>query len=220
MKNNILLIGAGGHGLVLAEIAKLIGYKNIYFLDDEYDKDYPYEIIGGIDDFFLYKDDYDFFVSIGSNDIRKAITAKIYSNNCKLVNLIHPSAIISDSVQLSEGIAIMPNTVINSKSKIGQGAIINTASSIDHETIIGNFVHISPGCHLAGQVLIEDMCWLGIGCNVINGIRICEKCIIGAGSTIIREIQKSGTYAGTPVRRIEKNESINDSNCPINDRSI
>ena len=203
MKNNILLIGAGGHGLVLAEIAKLIGYKRICFLDDEYDKDYPYDIIGGINDFLLYKDNYDFFISIGSNKSRRDIAAKIYSRHCKLVNLIHPSAIISDSAQLSEGIAIMPNTVINSKSKIGLGAIINTSTSIDHENIIGDFVHVSPGCHLGGQVSIDNMCWLGIGCNVINNIKICEECIIGAGSTIIKDIKKSGTYVGTPIRRVE-----------------
>lgn len=203
MKNNILLIGAGGHGLVLAEIAKLIGYKKICFLDDKYDKDYPYDIIGGIIDFLVYKDDYDFFVSIGSNEIRREITEKVYSNDCKLVNLIHPSAIISDSVELSEGIAIMPNTIVNPNSKIGLGAILNTATSIDHENVIEEFVHISPGCHLAGQVSIGKMSWLGIGCNVINDIRICEKCIIGAGSTITKDIKKSGIYVGTPVRRIE-----------------
>lgn len=34
MKNSLVIIGAGGHGRVCAEIAELNGYKKILFLDD------------------------------------------------------------------------------------------------------------------------------------------------------------------------------------------
>lgn len=204
MKDNILLLGAGGHGLVLAEIAKSRGYKKICFLDDQLDKKYPYEIIGKINDYPFFIKDFDFFVSIGINEIRKKIFTKILYSNCTLVNLIHPTAIVAESVNLSKGIAIMPNAVINSMSKIGLGSIVNTSASIDHESVVGDFVHISPGCCIAGKVTICDMSWLGIGCNVINGITICENCIIGGGTTVIESINMPGTYVGTPIRRIDK----------------
>ena len=36
MKDKIVIIGASGHGKVVADIAKLNGYKEIIFLDDDW----------------------------------------------------------------------------------------------------------------------------------------------------------------------------------------
>ena len=83
------------------------------------------------------------FISIGDNAIRN----KIYSNLRKLTlnidfNLIHPSAIISKSVDLESQILVCANAVINPMAK--KGVIINTSSVVEHECIIGDFSHIAP----------------------------------------------------------------------------
>lgn len=202
MCKKIILIGAGGHGLVVAEIALLNGYREVYFLDDNINKEYDYPILGKIESFPKYND-CDFFVSIGNNHFRKKIIENLLNENKSLATLIHPSAIISKGCEVGIGTVIMPGAILNCKSKIGQGSIINTASIVEHENEIGNFVHLSPGCHLSGQVKIQDETWLGTGCNVVNNVSICKKCIIGAGSTITDDIDMSGTFVGTPARRIK-----------------
>lgn len=203
MDKKIILIGAGGHGLVVAEIAKLNGYKEIFFLDDNIYKKYDYPIIGKIAEYKNFEN-YDFFVSIGNNQIRKKLLNRLIEGKQNIPILIHPSAILSSNVKIGLGTVIMPGTIINCNSQIGTGVIINTGVTIDHENIINDFVHISPGCHLSGQVTVKEGSWLGTGCNVINNITICEKSTIGAGSTIIHDILSPGIYIGTPVRRINK----------------
>ena len=150
------------------------------------------------------KGGYDFFISLGNNEIRAKLFDQIVRFNGKLVNLIQPSSVIADDFLLGKGVAIMANVVINSKTEINDGCIINTLSSVDHENKIGKFVHISPGCHLSGKVQIGAKCWLGTGCNVVNNILICEESIIGAGSVIIKDIVESGTYVGVPSKRVKR----------------
>ena len=96
----------------------------------------------------------------------------------------------------------MANAVLNADVKIGKGCIINTAATIDHDCTINDFVHISPGVKIAGTVDIGKKTWIGIGSSIINNLTICDNCIIGAGSTVIYDIKCSGTYVGSPVRRI------------------
>ena len=204
ISKKIVLIGAGGHGLVLADIAKLNGYDEIVFLDDAENKKYPYRIIGSISTIEKYIGGYDFFISLWNKEIRAKLFDQIVRVNGKLVNLIHPSSVIAADVLLGKGVAIMANVVINSKTEINDGCIINTLSSVDHENKIGKFVHISPGCHLSGKVQIGAKCWLGTGCNVVNNILICEESIIGAGSVIIKDIVEPGTYVGVPSKRVKR----------------
>ena len=203
MNKKIVLLGAGGHGLVMADIAKLNGYEDIVFLDDDTDKKYKYQIVGNMNDIHKF-DECDFFVSIGANETRANLFDKLKNNNKHIVNLIHPHAVIAEDVELEIGIAIMAGVVINSGSHIGSASIINSGSIIEHENNIGDFVHISPGCQFAGNVTVGKYSWIGIGSTVINNIFICERCIIGACSLVNKNIIKSAKYAGVPFRLLEE----------------
>ena len=202
MNKKLIILGAGGHGKILDDIALLNGYEEIYFLDDNYKKEYPYRILGKINTFADYIDDYNFIIAIGNNKIRQSLFKLIYNANGEIINLIHPNAIIAADVQLERGIAIMAGCVVNSGAVIKNGCIINTSVSIDHDTVIGEFVHISPGCHLAGEITVGSETWIGIGSNIINNIFMVEKCVLGAGSVVIKDINEPGTYVGVPVRKI------------------
>ena len=204
MKDKIVIIGASGHGKVVADIAKLNGYKEIVFLDDDINKTScsKYKVIGRSKDIDMYLNEYDFFVAIGNNKIRKKIMKILSGKRIIQPVLIHPSAIIDETVSVKEGTVIMANTVINADTKIGRGCIINTVSSIDHDCIINDYVHISPGSHIAGTVNIGENTWIATGVSVINNISITANCIIGAGSVIINDINISGTYVGFPVRKV------------------
>lgn len=203
MNKKIVIIGASGHGKVVADIAKLNGYDEILFLDDDESKIScgKYQVVGTSKGITKYRD-YDFIIAIGNNKIREKISDTLEKENIKQTVLIHPSAVIDETATIKEGTVVMANAVINASVKIGRSCIINTASSIDHECVLEDYVHVSPGVHVAGTVTIGKSTWIGIGATVINNLSICANCMIGAGSTVIKDIKEEGTYVGSPIRKV------------------
>ncbi len=206
MKNKLIIIGASGHGKVVADIAiKMNKWQDIAFLDDDvsFKTSMGLEVIGKTVDASKYKDEADFFVAIGNNATRENIQEKLIEDGYSIVSLIHPTAIIGMDVEIGIGTAVMAGVVINSSSKIGKGCIINTSSSLDHDNVIEDYVHISPGVRTAGTVVIGKGTWLGIGSIISNNVNICCGCKLGAGAVVIKDITESGTYVGIPVRRVK-----------------
>ena len=191
----LVIIGANGHGKVIKEIGEFY-YKNIVFLDDVLIKN----VSGPVSDFIKYKNDSDFIVAIGNNEIR----AKIFSllGDVNHATLIHPNAYISKTAKIGKRTVVMAGAVINADVTIGKGVIINTCSSIDHDCIINDFSHISVGSHIAGTVEIGSNGFVCAGATVINNLKVCSNVIIGAGGTGINNIEESGTYVGTPTKKI------------------
>jgi len=204
-KNRLLIIGASGHGKVVADIAiKMNKWQSISFLDDdEFIKtSMELEVIGKTADAFTYKDEANFFVAIGNNVTREKIQEKLINEGLTVVTLIHPSAVIGSDVVIGDGTAVMAGVVINSSSRIGKGCIINTSCSLDHDNVIEDYVHISPGTNLAGAVRVGKGSWIGIGSIVSNNVNIASGCKVGAGAVVVKDITETGTYVGVPVRRV------------------
>lgn len=206
MKNKLIIIGASGHGKVAADIAiKMNKWQSIAFLDDNESikASMGLEVIGKTIDAFMYKDEADFFVAIGSNATREKVQENLIEQGLNVVKLIHPSAVIGTDVEIGIGTVVMAGVVINSSSRIGKGCIINTSSSLDHDNVIESYVHISPGVSLAGTVKVGKGSWLGIGSVVSNNVNICSGCNVGAGAVVVKAITVPGTYVGVPVRRVD-----------------
>lgn len=205
MKNKLLIIGASGHGKVIADIAlKMNMWKTIAFLDDDENTKISMgiEVIGTSLDAFKNINDCDIFIAIGNNNIREKIQDKLLKAGASIPVLIHPSAVIGDRVELGEGTVVMAGAVINCCTKIGSGCIINTGATIDHDNYLDDYVHISPGVHTAGTVKIGKGTWLGIGSVVGNNVNITSGCKIGAGTVLVKDILEIGTYVGVPARRL------------------
>ena len=201
----IVLVGASGHGKVCAEIAKLNGYGDIIFLDDNPDvkRCSNYNVVGSTSDFYQFiNDDTEFFVSIGNHEIRKQIQEKIENAGGIIKNLVHPQAVISEDVLFGAGTVVMAGAVINPGARTGKGTIINTSSSVDHDCTIGDWCHVAVGSHISGSVSVGDRCWIGAGATIINDISVCNDVTIGAGAVVIRDIHKFGKYVGVPVKRL------------------
>ncbi len=196
--NRLIIIGASGHGKVVADIARLNGYEDIVFLDDDekLKKCGKYKVIGRTAEEGKLVGDV--FVAIGNNGIRRYFCEK-YAE--RLIALIHPNAVIADDVAIGIGTVVMAGAIINPEVKIGKGCIVNTAASIDHECRIGDFVHIAVGAHLCGAVCVNNFTWIGAGAIVINNLSICRESIIGAGAVVIGDIGEVGTYVGVPARK-------------------
>ena len=199
-KQPLIIIGAGGHGRVVADIATLNGYDHISFLDDVDVS--RMNVVGRISDFTKFIDNHDFFVAIGNNAVRKSFFDMVRTAGGTVATLCHPSAVFGSDVKLGQGVAAMAGVVVNNGATIGDGVILNTCCSVDHDCQIGSFAHISIGTHLAGTVSVGECTFIGAGAPVVNNITICKKCMIGAGALVVKNIIESGTYVGVPSKHI------------------
>ena len=199
MKSKLMIIGASGHGKVIADIASLTGYQEIEYLDDATRPAIP--TVGTVADFPQFLNSHNFIVAIGNNAIRERITRQLQESKAKLATLIHPAAVIGSGVTIGDGTVVMAGAVINADATVGMGSIINTGSSVDHDCTVGDFVHVSVGARLAGTVTVDDRTMIGAGAVVINNRSVCADCMIGAGAVVVKDITESGTYIGVPAKR-------------------
>ena len=204
MNEQVIVIGASGHGKVVADIVRKCGDTLLGFLDDN--ATLPPEIagipvLGKVADYIKYPD-VSFVIGIGNSAIREKIARQL--SNVHWYTAIHPSAVISAlDTQIGEGSVIMAKAVINPSAHIGAHCIINTAAVVEHDNLIRDFTHISVAAKLGGTVSVGAHTWVGIGATVSNNVSICDHCMIGAGAVVIRGIKECGTYVGVPARKIK-----------------
>tara|TARA_R110001606_G_scaffold384411_1_gene547285 strand:+ start:17915 stop:18526 length:612 start_codon:yes stop_codon:yes gene_type:complete len=201
--SKICLYGASGHGKVVKDIAESNNIEVEAFIDDNPKNEFLHEIpILASQKIKMYKE-YDFIVSIGNNQIRKVISEKIKSAFTKL---IHNTAIISPTVNISEGTVIMAGTTINADTSIGKHVIINTAAVVEHDCNIDDFVHISPNATVTGNVTIGEGSHIGAGAIVIPNIIIGKWTTIGAGTVVVSDVPDYAVIVGNPGKIIKYNK--------------
>lgn len=198
---SVIIIGASGHGKVIADIILKSKDKVYGFLDDNEelgDSFCGFSILGKIDEYKKFIGDYEFIIAIGNAKIREAISDRL--TNVKWHTAIHPTAVISNiNVVINEGTTIMANAVVNPGASIGKHCIINTSAIVEHDDSIADYVHVSVGAKLAGNVNIGKNTWIGIGATIKNNITICGECMIGAGAVVVDDISVDGIYVGIPA---------------------
>ena len=191
MNKKIAIIGAGGHGKVVGEIALLNQYEIIHFFDDNENEisNFPFKMIGNLARLKDNLENYDdFFVAIGENEVRYEKILWLRDKKVNIVSLIHPKSTISKFSSLGVGTCVMANAVVNSGTSIKDGVIINTSASIDHDCLIEDYSHISPNCTLSGNVKIGKLTHLGTGTSVHPGIHVGKNVKTGISSKIYKNI--------------------------------
>lgn len=203
---NVIVIGAGGHAKVIADIILKSGDNLVGFLDDFKEKDTVilenYKVLDKAENALNYNDENTYFIiGIGDNQIRKNFTEKF---NLKYYTAIHPTAVIGSDIKIGEGSCVMPNACINPGTVIGRGCIINSAALIEHDNVLGDFVHISPSATTCGDVKIGDLTHIAARATIRNRVTITSEVIIGMGATVVSDILEKGTYIGTPAKKMEE----------------
>lgn len=189
------LYGASGHAKVIIDILEASGIRVDGLIDDNP----TVNLLRGYPVRHTFHGEYPFIVSIGNNNIRKQVVERLQTTFGKG---IHPSAILSPTVEIGDGTVVMQGSIIQADAKIGKHCIINTGSSIDHECLIGDYVHVSPHTTLCGNVHIGEGSWIGAGTTVIPNLSIGKWCVIGAGSVITEDIPDHVLAFGNPCRII------------------
>ena len=206
MIKKLAIVGASGHGKVVADIAEQLGFT-VSFYDDAYPKKKHIEhwpIKGTCADLIALNNSTvtpsnDVVVAIGNNDIRQQKIKLLQQNGFNLATLTHPTAVISKYSKIAPGTVIFAGAIINAFANIGVGCIINTAAVIEHDCSIGDFSHICPNVVLAGGVSVGTKSWVGIGSQVKQLITIGDNCLIGAGSTVVKNMPSNITAFGSPA---------------------
>lgn len=190
------IIGAGGHGRVLADIAEAMGYRDIAFLDAEFPnfvRSGVWDVVGTPSDI----DEGEYALGIGDNQTRMSLLETFPGD---LITLIHPSATISHHAEIGAGSVICAGAIIGAFAKLGQGCIVNTGSSVDHDCVLSDGVHISPGVRLGGGVFVGAQAWIGIGAVVREYKSIGAGAMIGAGAAIVSDVGKNKRMGGVPAK--------------------
>ncbi|MBM1689161.1 acetyltransferase [Sulfitobacter geojensis] len=195
---SLRIIGAGGHGKVVADTAEALEYEGISFLDHDWpgrDTNGRWRIVGQPSELGGQR-----FCAIGDNAVRARMfeTLDLYDSPV----LAHPSSMVSTSAQLGAGTFLAAGVVVNADARLGCGVILNTGCSVDHDCILGDFVHVSPGARLAGNVEIGANSWIGIGAVVREGVRIGRDVIVGAGAAVVEDVDDGVRVGGVPAKRI------------------
>ena len=201
MSQEIVIIGAGGHGRVISDIIEKYGDKVYGYLDDGNVKECgKYPVLGKVelaDKLFDKK----FIIAVGNNITRKNIYKKYPHLN--YYTAIHPDAVIANDAKIGAGTCVMASAVINANAVIGNQCIINTASVVEHDNCISDYVHISPHATLCGTVNVGALTHIGAGAIIINNTSVCDGCVIGAGAVVTNNINVSGVYVGVPAKQIK-----------------
>lgn len=198
---NVIIIGAGGHGKVVIDcIAQENKYHIEAVVDDQYqDRTILDFVVEEKNNKTQYKGQQT-IIAVGDCQIRKRIASALQSD---AVSTIHPTAVVSKYSTVGLGTQIFANAVVNPGAVVGNHVIINTGAIVEHDCRVGNFVHLSPNSCIGGGVTVGSCTHIGIGVSVIQGITIGENVIIGAGAVVITDIPSNCTAVGIPAKPIK-----------------
>jgi UDP-perosamine 4-acetyltransferase len=207
---DVVIIGAGGHGKVVLDILVAEGkYRPVGFVDnnpsllDSYVCGLP--ILGPINALPRLKRQRirHAIVAIGDNRQRLNQLPEIDATGFTLVNAVHPTAYVSPRATLGRGVVVAPRASVVVEARLGDLAIINTAAVVDHECDVGDGAHVCPGAILAGRVRVGRGAFIGIGAQVIQCRSVGDFAVVGAGAAVIQDVPDGATAVGVPARVVK-----------------
>lgn len=203
----LAILGASGHGKVVADTAEVCGWSQIEFFDDAWPSrtsNGVWDVVGAGKDLLERAHEFDgVVVAIGDNAVRQSKLGALLAQGAAVATLVHPAAYVSRHASVGVGSVVFAGAVLNSGASLGAGGILNTGCSVDHDCTLGDSVHISPGARLAGGVAVGQCSWIGIGASVKQLITIGANVVVGAGAAVVADVDDGRTVIGVPARVLE-----------------
>lgn len=200
----LALLGASGHGKVVADAALCSGWSEVIFFDDGWPSkncNGSWPVKGNtallLDSLMSYDG---VVITIGNCKTRWEKYKILRAESARFATIIHPKAVVSRFASVQPGSVIMAGAVVNIDVVVGVSGIINTGATVDHDCQIGDVVHVCPGAHLAGGVEIGNCSWIGIGSTLKQGVVIGSNVMVGAGSVVVKNVADDLVVTGNPSR--------------------
>lgn len=214
MAQQILIVGAGGHAQVVADVLLRMQDSGEQLIPLGYLDDHPSRqgqhplglpVLGRIADLARVAHDA-LIIAIGDNTVRRKLFDRLLQQGEQFVTARHPKAVIAPDVRIGVGTAICAGVIINPGAVIGANVILNTGCTVDHHNTIGDHAHIAPGVHLGGDVQIGAGTLVGIGATIMPQRHIGAWAIVGAGALIHADLPSHTVAVGVPARVIRSEE--------------
>lgn len=205
--NEILIIGAGGHGRVALSVLQTIAdYRIVGIIDDEYHDQQEtilgHPVIGGLELLpRMQNENTHCFVAIGDNDKREEYFTMVRDHGYILPTIVSPHSYVDVTVATGTGNLICPYAYLGCEVVLGHNNVINTHAVIEHETQIGNATHVAPNATVLGRCRVGDNVLIGASAVVLPKLRIANGVTVGANATVTNHLT-AGTYVGTPAKNI------------------
>lgn len=204
----LLIIGAGGHGRVVADLIGASGRELLGFLDGDAalhgGSVNGFKVLGGDDELARFPPEKVRLANgvgaVSSLDPRARIFTLLSAAGYRFEPLVHPRAIVAASASIADGAQIMAGAVVQSGAQIAENVIVNTAAIVDHDCRIGRHAHVAPGAILCGNVDVGEGCYVGAGSTIIQGIKLGAGAFIGAGSVVIADVADGVRVTGAPAK--------------------
>ena len=198
----VILVGAGGHALSLAEfsVLQIAGY-----LAAKENEKMPGKWLGNDENALpLIKNGNHFHIAFVYSGLprmqaREKLIEKYQTLGAKFSTLIAPSAIVTQNSIIGEGTAVMTGAIIN-RANLGRHVVINSGAIIEHDCSIGNNTFIGPGTVVGGFTNIGCNCFIGLGARIGNDITIADNISVAMGAVVNRNLTEPGIYHGNPLR--------------------
>lgn len=210
MRQPIVGIGAGGHARAVIETLRLAGPSDIIGLLDSDARNWGLEVLGipvlGNDDLLgdLHRQGVNHaFVGVGSVGwlaVRRRLYEMLVKHGLCIVTAIHPTAYVSTSAKMGQGLTMLPRALLHSQATAGDNVLVNSAAVVEHDCQLGNHVHIATGALLASGVRVGDETHVGVGAVVRQGIRIGNNVTVGAGAVVVHDVPDNVVIAGNPAK--------------------
>lgn len=212
----VVIIGAGGCARDVLDVIDAVNLHDLqyevlgYVVDSQYGS--PGTIVNGkpiLGDFtWLSEHSEDVWVicAVGPSHQRYQLVRRAERINCRFFSVVHPTAIMTDRVELGQGVVVTAGCILTNQIHIGNHVYVNLGCTIAHDAILENFTTLSPGVHVSGNVTLETGTYVGTGTSIIEKIRIGHWSIIGAGSVVIKDVPPNVTAVGNPARIIKERE--------------
>lgn len=153
---NLLILGAGGYGQTILELAQASGeYQKIAFLDDRATGP---QVLGRCEEFERFADEYPhLYPAFGNNELRMRWAQQIVASGYTVPTLVHPTAYVSPTARLGQGTAVLPKAVVNAHAVTGANCIINCGAILDHDCTVCEGAHIGLGAILKTGCRVEPL---------------------------------------------------------------
>ena len=202
--SNLIIVGAGGHALSVADAAFSAGWTVVGFYSP--DGAGPASILGPVlsSPVLLDLSDTAFALGIGTNHSRETVAEDISKRfaHTEIVSVVHATAWVSPHATVHPGAVILAHTSVGPGSTVGRGALLNTGASLDHESSLGDYASLGPGARTGGNVSVGERTMIGIQAGILHGVTVGSDCVVGAHSLLNSDLDSNIVAWGTPAKTV------------------